>query len=55
MVMVWELLIIVGKDRGYVTVAEIDKVFEALDVQPPDDLEPAFQLLRSLGIDVKGS
>lgn len=53
---VWEQLIVAGKERGYVTVAEIDAVFEALDdVQPPGDLEPAFQLLRSLGIDVQGS
>ena len=51
----WERLIVTGKDRGYVTVAEIHTVFTDLDVEPPSDLEPAYELLGSLGIDVRHS
>ena len=51
----WERLIIAGKDRGYVTFAEIDAVFKALGLWPPGDLEPAYQLLRSLGIQISPS
>ena len=51
--MVWERLIVAGKDRGYVTVAEIHAVFKGLDVEPPPDLEPAFQVLRSMGIEIE--
>ena len=49
---VWERLIVSGKERGYVTVAEIDAVFRSLDARPPGDLEPAFKLLRSMGVEV---
>ena len=49
----WERLIVAGKERGYLTVGEIDAVFTAVAVRPPGDLEPAFQLLRSLGIDIQ--
>lgn len=52
---VWERLIIAGKDRGYVTRAEIHAVFKELDVEPPPDLGPVFQLLRSLGIEIERS
>lgn len=45
-------LIVSGKDRGYVTVAQIDAVFRFLDAQRPGDLEPAFKLLRSMGVEV---
>jgi hypothetical protein len=48
----WEKLIVDGKDRGHVTLAEVDAVFEALSVYPPNDLEPAYALLRAMGVDV---
>jgi Sigma-70 factor, region 1.1 len=48
----WEKLIVEGKDRGYVTLAEVDAVFEALNVYPPDDVEPAYALLRAMGLEV---
>jgi hypothetical protein len=35
-----------------VTFAEVDAVFEALDVYPPNDIEPAYALLRAMGIEV---
>jgi hypothetical protein len=48
----WERLIVEGKDRGYVTLGEVDAVFEALKVYPPNDIEPAYALLRAMGIEV---
>lgn len=41
-----------GKDRGYVTFAEVDAGFEALNVYPPNDIEPAYALLRAMGVEV---
>lgn len=48
----WEKLIVEGKDRGYVTLAEVDAVFEVLNAYPPNEMEPAYALLRAMGIEV---
>jgi Sigma-70 factor, region 1.1 len=48
----WEKLIGEGKDRGYVTLAEVDAIFEGLNAYPPIEMEPAYALLRAMGIEV---
>lgn len=48
----WEKLIAAGKDRGYVTLAEVDAALEALNAYPPNDMEPAYTLLRAMGVEV---
>lgn len=34
------------------TLAEVEAVFQALNVYPPNDIEPAYALLRAMGIEV---
>jgi hypothetical protein len=41
-----------GKARGYVTIAALDAVFEALSQNPPIKLEAAHDVLREMGVDV---
>jgi hypothetical protein len=50
----WEGLIILGKDQGYVTYGDVVSVLRALNqaVRPPN-LGPAFEALRSMGIEVR--
>lgn len=44
-----------GKERGYVTTDEIAQLFDKLNQRPPRNLQPAFTLLRSMGIQVPES
>lgn len=51
----WEAVIVQGKAYGYLTLEQIDAVFDTLNRDPPADLQPVYDLLSAMGIEVVAS
>lgn len=51
----WEAIIAQGKAHGYLTVEQINAVFDVLNRDPPADLRPVYDLLSAMGIEVVAS
>jgi hypothetical protein len=51
----WEAVIAQGKACGYLTFDQIDAVFDILNRDPPADLQPIYDRLIAMGIEVAAS
>jgi hypothetical protein len=48
----WQGLIVLGKERGYLTVEDVLAVFDIINRAPPLDLQPVYDHFADMGVDI---